>query len=284
MYKDFPFKSNYLTLPGGRLHYIDEGAGPVIIMVHGNPTWSYYFRHLITQLQQSHRVIAVDHMGCGLSDKPAHYPYCLTQHIENLESLLAHLEIERFSLIVHDWGGAIGFGCAVQHLDSIHKIVVMNTAAFRSPQLPWRIRLCRIPIVGEILVRQFNGFAGPARFMAVEKKLARDVARSYLAPYDNWHNRVAIARFVEDIPMHKKHRSYAKLVEIEKQLPLVRDLRIPLLLLWGGKDFCFNDDFYNEWKQRFPEAESHYFQDGGHYVLEDKLVEIQPIVQSFFDR
>ncbi len=281
MYKDYPFASNYLSLTGGRLHYIDEGTGPVIVMVHGNPTWSYYYRHLIAHFQQSHRVIALDHMGCGLSDKPPHYPYCLAQHIENLGRLLKHLGIDRFSLIVHDWGGAIGFGYAVQHLDQIEKITLMNTAAFRSTRLPWRIRLCRLPIIGEILVRQLNGFAGPACFMAVEKKLSAETIKGYLAPYNNWHNRVAIARFVEDIPMHQKHRSYAGLVAIENSLLLLRERNIPLLILWGGKDFCFNDHFYKEWQSRFPEAESHYFKDGGHYVLEDKIVEILPILQAF---
>ncbi len=284
MYKDYPFESNYLSVRGGRLHYIDEGTGPVIVMVHGNPTWSYYYRHLIAHFRLSHRVIALDHMGCGLSDKPSDYSYCLAQHIENLEYLLVCLGIGRFSLIVHDWGGAIGFGCAVQHLDHIDKIVLMNTAAFRSTRLPWRIRLCRLPVVGEIIVRLFNGFAGPACSMAVEKRLAAETARSYLAPYNSWNNRIAIARFVQDIPMDTSHSSYAPLVEIENRLPLLRDQKTPLLLLWGGKDFCFNDHFYNEWQRRFPEAESHYFSDGGHYVLEDKIVDILPILTQFFNR
>jgi haloalkane dehalogenase len=284
VYKDYPFASNYLSVRGGRLHYIDEGTGPVIVMVHGNPTWSYYYRHLIAHFRLSHRVIAVDHLGCGLSDKPSDYPYCLAQHIENIDILLIHLGIGRFSLIVHDWGGAIGFGCAVQRLDQVDRIALMNTAAFRSTRLPLRIRLCRLPVIGEIIVRLFNGFAGPARYMAVVKKLAAETARCYLAPYNSWHNRVAIARFVQDIPMHKRHLSYAPLVEIENRLPLLRDQKTPLLILWGGKDFCFNDHFYNEWRRRFPEAESHYFSDGGHYVLEDKIVEILPILTQFFKR
>ncbi len=282
MYKDYPFKSNYLNIRGGRLHYVDEGTGPVIVMVHGNPTWSYYYRHLIARFRLSHRVIAVDHMGCGLSDKPSNYPYCLAQHIENIDKLLVHLGVGRFSLIVHDWGGAIGFGCAVQRLDQIDKIALMNTAAFRSTRLPWRIRLCRLPVIGEIIVRLFNGFAWPASFMAVTKRLEAETARGYLAPYSSWHNRVAIARFVQDIPMDSGHSSYARLVEIENRLPLLRDQNTPVLILWGGKDFCFNDHFYIEWQRRFPEAESHYFSNGGHYILEDKIAEILPILRNFF--
>lgn len=282
MYPDYPFTSHYLQLDGGRLHYIDEGVGPVIVMVHGNPTWSYYFRHLIAQLRHDHRVIVFDHMGCGLSDKPQNYSYCLSQHIENLEHLLTHLQIGRFSLVVHDWGGAIGMGCAVNNISNIEKIAVMNTAAFRSKRIPRRIKLCRLPIVGEIIVRLFNGFAWPAQFMAVSKKLDPDVAQAYLAPYNSWNNRVAVYNFVKDIPIDPDHKSYAILTDIESRLSLLRNAAIPFLIVWGGRDFCFNDEFFEEWKKRFPDAENHYFHDGGHYILEDKLTDLVPIFDSFF--
>lgn len=282
VYPDYPFSSHYFPHKDGRIHYIDEGSGPVVVMVHGNPTWSFFFRRLISRLQKNHRVIALDHMGCGLSDKPSDYPYLLAQHIENLEKLLDHLHIDRFSLIVHDWGGAIGIGCAVNRLERLEKLVVMNTAAFRSSRMPWRIRLCRLPFLGEIIVRLFNGFARPATFMAVTKKMDAAVAAAYLAPYDSWHNRVAISRFVQDIPMEPSHPSYATLLRIEEKLPLIRDRNVPMLIIWGGRDFCFNDTFFAEWRKRFPEAQSHYFNDGGHYILEDKGEEIGPIVQAFF--
>jgi len=282
VYPDYPFTSRYLHIDGGKLHYIDEGEGPVIVMVHGNPTWSYYFRHLISALRTEHRVIAVDHMGCGLSDKPQIYNYCLAGHIDNLQQLLSHLQIDRFSLVVHDWGGAIGLGCAVQQIESLEKIALMNTAAFRSTRIPRRIQLCRLPVLGEILVRLLNGFAWPAQFMAVKKKLAKEVARAYLAPYNNWKNRIAIYNFVRDIPLTENQKSYNLLVDIEKRLPQLRDAAVPFIILWGGRDFCFNDHFFNEWIERFPEAEQHYFADGGHYVLEDKRTEIVALLQQFF--
>jgi len=283
VYPDYPFLSRYLHIDGGKLHYIDEGEGPVIVMVHGNPTWSYYFRHLISVLRADHRVIAVDHMGCGLSDKPQKYNYCLANHIDNLEQLLSHLQIDRFSLVVHDWGGAIGLGCAVHRIGSLDKIALMNTAALRSTRLPQRIRLCRLPILGEILVRLLNGFAWPAQFMAVNRKLAKEVAKAYLAPYNSWKNRIAIYNFVRDIPLTENHKSYGLLADIEKRLPQLRDAAIPMVILWGGGDFCFNDHFFNEWIERFPEAKQHYFADGGHYVLEDKRTEIVALLQQFFE-
>lgn len=281
---DYPFESNYLPIKGGKIHFIDEGEGPAVLLVHGNPTWSFYFRKLISLLSENHRVVAIDHMGCGLSDKPQNYQYTLTQHIENLAILIRSIDIDHFSLIVHDWGGPIGIGCGINRLEKLEKIVVMNSAAFRSSKIPLRIRLCRMPVLGEPIVRLLNGFAWPARFMAVENRLERAVSDAYILPYDSWENRIAIYNFVKDIPLNRNHLSYDKLVEIEENLSRMRVMKIPLLLLWGGKDFCFNDFFYKEWVQRFPGAERHYFEDGGHYVLEDKFSEIGPIVQDFLNR
>ncbi len=264
------------------MHYIDEGEGPVIVMVHGNPTWSYYFRNIVTLLSANYRVIALDHIGCGLSDKPQDSQYyTLRQHIENLGVLINELDILSYSLIVHDWGGAIGMGLAVKYPERIEKIVVLNTAAFRSTRIPFRIRLCKLPFIGPFIVRALNGFAWPATFMAVTQSLSKDVAASYLYPYNSWKNRVAVAAFVQDIPMSSGHTSYSELMNIENGLELLSDCKIPMLILWGGKDFCFNKEFYDEWCRRFPAAERHYFEDGGHYILEDKLYEITPLLLSF---
>jgi cis-3-alkyl-4-acyloxetan-2-one decarboxylase len=282
VYHDYPFQGHFFRIGEHRLHYLDEGQGPCVVMVHGNPTWSYFFRHLVAGLRGTHRVIALDHLGCGLSDKPGDYPYVLENHINNLERLLEYLRIDSCSLVVHDWGGAIGFGYAVRHPQKIERIAVMNTAAFRSSRMPWRIRLCRLPIVGEILVRLCNGFAWPATYMAVAKALPQEVKASYLRPYNSWRNRVAIDAFVKDIPMTAGHRSYGTLAEIEEGLEKLRRLPISLYILWGGKDFCFNDSFYEEWRQRFPEAQHRYFAEAGHYLLEDKGEEIIPLLQQFF--
>lgn len=253
-----------------------------MVLVHGNPTWSYYFRKAISLLMTTHRVIAVDHIGCGLSDKPQSYPYTLGQHIDNLQGLLDHLRIDRYSLIGHDWGGAIGMGCAGRQPQRIDRIVMMNTAAFRSTRIPLRIRVCRWPIVGPLVVRGLNGFAGAARFMAVQKKMPDEVARAFLAPYDSWRNRVAVYQFVRDIPLQPGDRSYQALVEVERGLDALRDRQVPLMLVWGGKDFCFDEVFFREWCQRFPRAEWHFFADGGHYILEDKFNEIAPLLARFF--
>ena len=251
-------------------------------MVHGNPTWSYYYRNLISLLSREYRVIAVDNMGCGLSDKPQEYPYRLRKHIDNLTEVIKHLEITTCSLVVHDWGGAIGMGYAGQYPERIDKIVILNTAAFRSTRIPMRIRICGLPVFGALLVRGCNGFARPALSMAVARPLKKEIAKAYIAPYDSWRNRVAVHGFVRDIPLSSTHPSYETLVHVEMNLAGLSDGRHPMLILWGGKDFCFNRYFFEEWRRRFPAAESHYFENGGHYILEDCLDDIAPILKRFF--
>ena len=282
MYPDYPFQSHFFTIDSHQIHYVDEGRGDVIVMVHGNPTWSFYYRRLISLLAKDHRVIAIDHLGCGLSDKPQDYNYCLQNHIDNLEALLLHLDVQYFSLVVHDWGGAIGMGVVAKKPDTLKRAMVLNTAAFRSQRIPFRISVCRWPLIGEPLVRGLNGFAGPAVSMAVTKKMPKDTARAFLAPYDSWHNRVAVSAFVKDIPLSSDHPSYQSLLSVEHGLEKLQESQIPMLICWGGKDFCFNKDFYDEWCLRFPHAHCHYFSESGHYILEDAFEEIAPLATQFF--
>ena len=285
MYPDYPFESNYFALQSShRLHYVDQGEGDVIVMVHGNPSWSFYYRKLITLLSKTHRVIAVDHLGCGLSDKPQSYDYCLKNHINNLSALLDFLDVGSFALCIHDWGGAIGMGVAAKRGDDLQRALVLNTAAFRSTLIPQRIQICRWPVLGDLLVRGLNGFAGSAVFMAVSKTMKRAVANAYVAPYNSWANRVAIAAFVKDIPLSAKHPSYNTLLQVEEGLEKFQEKKLPLMICWGGKDFCFNTQFYDQWCRRFPHAQMHFFEEGGHYILEDEFAAIAPLARKFFEK
>ena len=278
----YPFQPRFVEIQGHRLSYLDQGQGMPVVMVHGNPSWSYLYRNLVTHLQDRYRCIVPDHLGCGFSDKPQHYPYQLHNHLDNLEELLDRLAIERCVVVVHDWGGAIGLGWAGRHPRRVAGLVALNTAAFRADRMPLRIAVCRWPIVGEFLVRGLNGFAGAAVFMAVTKRMRPEVARGFLAPYDSWRNRVAIHRFVRDIPMDPKHPSWPTLVAVEQGLGNL--CQVPMMLCWGGADFCFNDWFYHQWLKRFPQAEPHYYSNAGHYVLEDAIGEIAPLIDRFLDR
>lgn len=278
----YPFQPRFMEIEGHQLAYLDQGQGVPVVMVHGNPSWSYLYRNLVSHLQGRYRCIVPDHLGCGFSDKPQDYPYQLHNHLENLEVLLDRLAIERCVLVVHDWGGAIGLGWAGRHPQRVAGVVVLNTAAFRANRMPLRIAVCRWPVVGEFLVRGLNGFAGAATFMAVNKRMQPEVARGFLAPYDSWRNRVAVHRFVQDIPMNPEHPSWATLVAVEQGLEHLQD--VPMLLCWGCRDFCFNDWFYHQWLRRFPRAEARYFKDAGHYVLEDAMGEIGPLMDRFLER
>lgn len=263
---EYPFESHFMPIQNNKLHYVDEGTGEVILMLHGNPTWSFFYRNLTKHFSKTHRVIVPDHMGCGLSSKPQEYEYTLKSHIDNVCRLVQELKLKDIILVVHDWGGAIGMGLATRHPELIKKMVVMNTAAFRSIEIPARINILRNP-VGEWFIRQFNGFAGPATFMATKKGLSPLVKKGFVLPYDNFETRIATAKFVQDIPMTEAHPTYNTLKEIEEKLSTIK---APVLLLWGEKDFCFTMNFQKKWLQFFPQAKSVTFPKAGHYLIEDE--------------
>lgn len=287
---EFPFASHDLDCGGFRYHYIDErppGNGKVsetILCVHGNPTWSFAWRKFIKDLSTTCRVIAVDHMGCGFSDKPQDYPYTLRQHIENLKHLISTLDLRQITLIAHDWGGAIGMGAAGEMPDRFERFVLCNTAAFRSTRIPFRIAVCRWPLFGPLGVRGFNLFSRAALTMAVShhERMTPAVRAGYLAPYNNWANRVAVQRFVEDIPMSANHPSYGTLVQVEEGLKQFQNR--PMLLAWGEQDWCFTPQFRKEFQRRFPQAEVLAIPDAGHYLFEDAPELVIPRVRQFMEQ
>jgi len=279
----YPFTSHYVDIDGHRMHYLDEGDGPTVLMLHGNPTWSFYYRDLIKGLRDRYRIVACDHIGCGLSDKPQDYPYTLATHIANVERLVDHLRLGDVTLAVHDWGGAIGFALAVRRSELVRRFVVFNTAAFSGGCLPWRIGACRIPLLGALAVRGLNGFAVGATFMACAKRerMTPRVKSGYLLPYDSYANRVAVHRFVKDIPTRPGHVSYDALREIEAGLSGLRDR--PMTIFWGMRDFCFTVKFLDEWIKRFPRADVHRYADAGHYVVEDAHERILPVLNAILE-
>ena len=281
----YPFASNYFeTAPGVRMHYVDEGprdasTGP-ILAVHGNPTWSFYYRRLATEFSGERRVVLPDHVGCGLSGKPSDYPYTLQRRIQDMLGLIENLDLRNITLVVHDWGGAIGLGTAIRLRERFRSIVILNTGAFPPPYVPLRIRACRTPLLGNWSMRQLNAFARAAITMAVGrgKSLSPAVREGLLAPYDNWDNRVAIARFVEDIPFSKRHGTWQTLTEIEQGLPSLADL--PISIVWGMQDWCFTPVCLERFRSVFPAAKIREIPEAGHYVMEDAANEVLNAVRE----
>jgi pimeloyl-ACP methyl ester carboxylesterase len=279
---EYPFESKFIELDSGhRLHYVDEGSGDVLLCVHGNPTWSFAWRSVVREFSATHRVIAIDHLGCGLSDKPQDYDYCLANHIANLQALIEKLDLRNITLLAHDWGGAIGMGTAGRMPERFARFVLFNTGAFRSKLIPLRIAVCRIPFFGTFALRGLNAFSRAAITMAVEKheRMTPAVKAGYLAPYDCWANRVAVNRFVKDIPLKESHPSWPTLVEVETGLEQFQ--QHPMLLVWGEKDWCFTTAFLDEFERRFPQAETLRISDAGHYVFEDAPEVFLPKVREF---
>jgi len=278
----YPWPGKGLDLEGGRrLHFVDEGKGEPVLMVHGNPTWSFYYRGLIRALSAERRCVVPDHLGCGLSDKPLNWSYRLADHINNLNQLITHLDLRDITLVVHDWGGPIGFGAAIEQPQRFKRLVIFNTAVFEGP-VPLRIRMCRWPVLGSVMVRGLNAFLRIALRVGFAKRVASEVRAGYLAPYDSWHHRVAIHRFVQDIPVEHDHATRPLIEELDRRTHMFNQL--PTLIVWGEQDFVFNGEVLQEWRIRFPAADIHPLPHAAHFVVEDAQYEIVALLIDFFAR
>lgn len=285
----YPFRSCYMEIKGLKYHFLDEGRGEPVVMIHGNPTWSFYYRRLVKELSPKFRTIVPDHIGCGLSDKPGikRYGYRLKDRVDDIEIFLDYLKLEeKITLILHDWGGMIGMAYALRHPERIGRIIIMNTAAFFPPgkkRLPFRLRLIRnVEPFATAAVLGFNLFARSALFMASYKGLSKDVKAGLIAPYNCWQNRLSILKFVQDIPLSEKDPSYSLTRYVDKNLYRFTD--IPMLICWGERDFVFDVSYLDEWQRRFPNAEVHTFSDAGHYLLEDAPGRIVVLIKDFLEK
>ncbi len=305
-FPDYPFTAQRIEVrPGIVLSYLDEGPrdGEVIVMLHGNPSWSYYWRHLVLGLRdpasgkaapgKGYRCIVPDHVGMGWSDKPddaaqasPRYDYTLQSRVEDLTTLLDRLGISGpVTLAMHDWGGMIGFGWALSHMPQVRRLVLLNTAAFPLPAgkpMPWQLALGRNWKPAALLIRGLNAFAAGATRFGVERAMPRAVRRAYLAPYDSWANRIGTLRFVQDIPLYGGDPAWAQVVAVGRRLHEFADR--PAFIGWGLRDSVFDRACLDGFIGALPDAEVHAFDDAGHYVLEDKYEMLVPAISAFLDR
>ena len=283
----YDFASHFTEIDGLRMHYLDEGHGDTVIMLHGNPNWSYYYRNLVKSLRNQYRCLVPDHIGCGLSDKPGddRYEYSLARRVADLGKWLDHCgATNNLTLVVHDWGGMIGMAYATEHPERIRRLVILNTGAFHLPKakpVPWQLKLARSPL-GALLVRGFNAFSrGAVKSCVTRNPMSKEVGDAYCAPYDSWSNRIAVHRFVQDIPLKPGDGGYDLITKVGSRLELLKS--VPMFIGWGDKDFVFDEHFLKEWLARFPNAERHTYPDCGHYILEDASEELIPLIAKFLD-
>ena len=287
-HKLYPFEPRSVSVAGCRYHYIDECTGEApdatLLFVHGNPTWSFHWRGLVSAWRTQYRCIAVDHLGCGFSERPAK-SLRLADHIDNLVEFLDKLDLDNVTLVAQDWGGSIGLGTILRRRERFRRIVLFNTGAFRPRPygcpIPWRIRVCRTPVLGRLAVQGANLFARAAQRMTLARKhhLDKTVRDGCLAPYDNWAARRGIYDFVEDIPASPRHPTWKTLESIERGLPSLGDM--PILLVWGMQDWCFTPACLEKFCEFWPHADVRRLEDVGHWVVEDAPEEARKLVAEY---
>ena len=280
----FPFAPHYLDEGGFDLHYVDEGAGAPVLMVHGDPSWGYLWRAFIGPLAQSFRVVVPDHMGMGKSGHPAPAaPYRLADHVRNLERLVLTLDLRELTLVLHDWGGPIGLGVAVRHPERIARLVLMNTwAQARWPGAPFPrlVELIRSPR-GEQFVLERNGYVTVALrgTMSRHERLDQTALDAYLAPYPNPTSRQALLSFSRDIPVEERDPSFAELRRTEHALPRFRDR--PVLIVWGMQDPVLPPTVLERWRATYPRADACEIQDASHFLQEDAPEDVLACLAAF---
>ena len=272
----YPFRSRFVTVgrgtatggtQGHRMHYVDEGSGPVVVCLHGNPTWGFLFRNLIAALRDDFRLIVPDHIGCGLSDQPGDVCFRAGDRIGHLEDLLAELGVGRFSLVMHDWGGPLGTGLAVRRPADVERLVYFNTTLAEMALLPGMIRRAAAPVIGRLLTQDTMQFLKLLTSFGVVQAMPEEVKRGYLRPYRSRAGRRAIWGFVQDIPFSPSHPTAPLMDDMVARLPALADT--PVKIIWGMKDPCFHPGILRQVAARFPQADVVRVPDASHLVLED---------------
>ncbi len=280
----FPFTPHYFDNNAFQMHYVDEGSGEPIVLVHGDPTWGYLYRNFIHALARHQRCILPDHMGMGKSGIPQEqYPYRLQHHIANFENLLLHLDLRDVTLVLHDWGGPVGLGFATRHPERIKRLVLMNTWAFAPwpggpfPRLLEIIRSAR----GEKFVLEKNGYLEPALLGTTFhiENLTQEVMDAYRAPFPTPASRLALLCWSRDIPISEADPSYAEMKRIERGLPEFLDT--PTLLVWGMRDPVLSEPVLRTWQSIYPRAITYEIEDASHFLQEDAPARIVSCIEEF---
>jgi cis-3-alkyl-4-acyloxetan-2-one decarboxylase len=279
----FPYEPRFLSAGDIELHYVDEGPpdAPALLFVHGNPTWSYLWRHQIAELSSNgHRCVAFDHMGFGRSGKPRSLAaYSLQRHVDNALSLIDALDLSEVTLVAHDWGGPIGLGALLERGDRLRQIVLMNTWAWELPSfLPPFLREFRTEGLGEILALGGNLFVESIPGGMRRRDPDPVMMDAYRAPFPDYWSRAGTLAFQREIPLTERDRSAPLMGSIHERLA---GLSVPVLLVWGMRDPVFQPVFLEQWRELFPDAETVELEEASHFVVEDDPAGVTGAIEGF---
>jgi haloalkane dehalogenase len=276
--REYPFRSRWWRTEAGRMHYVDEGSGDPVVFVHGVPTWSYNFRGLIRRLAGTHRCVAVDHVGFGLSDKPPNWTYEPQELVRHLEHLVTGLGLRNLTLVVHDWGGPIGLAHALRHPDNVARLVLFNTWMW-SAKGDLRARMIASLLASPLYMSLEDRFATTARLftrLAVARRgtVSAETLRHYVEPFRRRQDRAGLRALVRAI-----HRSDAWVGSLWEERR--RIAHIPTLILWGMRDPAFPARYLERWTALFQSAEVHRLEAVGHYPHEEAAETVEQRVGRF---
>lgn len=276
--EEYPFESHFLELEMGKLHYIDEGSGEPVLMLHGNPTWSFLYRHLIKGLSKNYRCVAVDHIGFGLSDKPLDWSYYPEDHAANITCLIEELDLKGLTLIVQDWGGPIGLSYAVGSPEGVKRLIVMNSWMWSVKGDPYYEMFSSFMggWIGRFLIRRFNFFVRVLmkKLMGEPSRLTAEIHRHYLKALERPEDRKGCWTFPKRII-----GSSDWLESLWSQRGAIEDK--PALILWGMRDFAFRERELNRWTGLFSNSKVVRYHDSGHFIQEEKGSELCPVIEEF---
>ena len=277
--KLYPFQSRFVEIDGNQIHYVDEGSGPTLLLLHGNPTWSFLYRHVIPRLSRRFRCVAVDYPGFGLSSARPGYSFKPREHSTVLERFVLALDLDEIGLMVQDWGGPIGLGFAGRHPDRIRALLICNTWAWPAQgtrNLEWFSKIVGSPI-GRFLILNFNAFVNMLLPAGLSRRISPAEMRAYRGPFPTRASRLPTAIFPREI-LHS--REY--LAEVESNLG--RLSQKPTLILWGDRDTAFREAQRERFEMLFPNHRTRILKGAKHFVQEEAPEQICEELFTFYDQ
>ncbi|MBZ0273162.1 alpha/beta fold hydrolase [bacterium] len=273
---DFPFESRFVEVGGAVVHYVDEGDGPVLLALHGNPTWSFLYRDIIGRLRDRFRVIALDYPGFGFSRAPEGYDFTPESHTLIVAAFVKRLNLTGITLIAQDWGGPIGLTVATRDPERFEGLVIGNTWAWPLDGERHFERFSRVMggRLGGFAIRRFNAFVNGLIPLGTRRSVSRRVMRAYRGPFPTAASRRPVHVFPSCLLGSRDF-----LAKLEADLPKIADR--PALIVWGEKDFAFREKERERFERIFPDHETHTLPDAGHYIQEDAPGEIADAIRTW---